>query len=465
MPAKSPLSLRPLRLLPGHRILALVALLLGALTRPASAQQEFALGAPVLTLDEAISLALAGNYSVVNATLGVDKSSASVNAIKTLRLPVLNLGGDLNYSILKQPFTVPAGAFGDYPIIGPIPATDTTLGSIDGFFASAAVGVSQPLLQLNKIGLMVDQAEFEDSISSQGLRNRQQDVVKSVKSQYYEILKTENTLRATNASIAFYRELVKLVDNYVKQQVAQEYELLDTQARLARAEHSARSQDNALITQKERLNNLMGRDPKTPFRVSEEPPAARAGYPSMADAESIAIAQRPDVHEKVLKLRQAETGARITKADYIPSLNLVMQLTQLFNVDFIPQTNWIVGLQLRWDIYDWGRKSNDLTKKKADIAQAANDLDDTRAQVAIEVDSRIRELEEAQEMVKVTEISQAAATEKLRVLTNQYKQQSALLKDVLQAESELAQANAEHADAVLSAWNAQAQLEKALGQT
>lgn len=350
-------------------------------------------------------------------------------------------------------------------MIGPIPNVDTTLGSIDGWFASAAIGASQPLLQLNKIGLMVDQAKVEDSISSQGLRSRQQDVVKSVKSQYYEILKTENTLEATNASIAFYRELVKLVDNYVKQDVAQEYELLDTQARLARAEHSARSQTNALTTQKERLNNLMGRDTKTAFRVSQEPPATRAGYPSMADAEALALAQRPDVQEKILKLRQAETGARITKADYLPSLNLVMQLTQLFNVDFIPSTNWIVGLQLRWDIYDWGRKSNDLTKKKADIAQAANDLDDTKAQATIDVDSRLRDLEEAQEMVKVTEISQAAATEKLRVLTNQYKQQSALLKDVLQAESELAQANAEHADAVLSAWNAEAQLDKALGQT
>jgi len=465
MPAKSPLSLRLSRLLPGLPVPILAALLLGAHTRPAWAQQEYALAAPVLTLDEAITLALKGNYGVVNAALGVTKSSASVSAIKTHRLPVLNLDGALNYSILKQPFTVPQGAFGDYPIIGPIPAVDTTIGSIDGFFASAAIGMSQPLLQLNKIGLMVNQAELEDSISSQGLRNRQVDVVKSVKSQYYEILKTENTLQSTNASIAFYRELVKLVDNYVKQDVAQEYELLDTQARLARSEHTARTQGDALITQKERLNNLMGRDPKTAFRVSEEPPAARAGYPSMADAESIAIAQRPDVQEKIFKLKQAETGARITKADYIPSLNLVMQLTQLFNVDFIPETNWIVGLQLRWDIYDWGRKSNDLTKKKAEIAQAANDLDDTRAQVTIEVDSRLRELEQAQDLVKVTEIGQAAATEKLRVLTNQYKQQSALLKDVLQAESELAHANAEHADAVLSAWNAQAQLDKALGQT
>ena len=456
---RNPLSIRPVR-----RALY-AALLCLAVARPASAQQEYSLAAPILTLDEAITLALGHNYGVTNAALGVTKSSATVSSIKTHRLPVLQLDGAANYSILKQPFTVPQGAFGDYPIIGPIPYQDTTIGSIDGFFATASIGVSQPLLQLYRTGLLVSQAEIDDSISSQGLRGKQQDVVKSVKSQYYEILKTENTLQATKASIAFYRELVKLVDNYVKQDVAQEYELLDTQARLARAEHSARSQDNALLTEKERLNNLMGRDTKTPFRVSEEPPATRAGYPAMADAESLAIAQRPDVQEKILKLKQAETGARITRADYIPSLNLVMQLTQLFNVDFVPPTNWIVGLQMRWDIWDWGKKSSDLTKKKADIAQAANDLDDTKAQVAIEVDSRIRELEEAQEMVKVTEISQAAATEKLRVLTNQYKQQSALLKDVLQAESELAEANAQHADAVLSAWNAQAQLDKALGQT
>ena len=154
--------------------------MLGALIRPASAQQEFALGAPVLTLDEAISLALVGNYGVANATLAVTKSNATVNALKTQRLPVLNLDGAANYSILEQPFTVPQGAFGNYPIIGPIPNVDTTIGSIDGFFASAAIGVSQPLLQLHRTGLLVDQAAFEDSISSQGLRNRQQDVVKSV---------------------------------------------------------------------------------------------------------------------------------------------------------------------------------------------------------------------------------------------------------------------------------------------
>ena len=82
----------------------------------------------------------------------------------------------------------------------------------------------------------------------------------------------------------------------------------------------------------------------------------------------------------------------------------------------------------------------------------------------IEVDARIRELEEAGELVKVTALTQAAAREKLRVLTNQYRERTALLKDVLQAESELTDANNEHQQAVLSVWTARAHLDKALGE-
>ena len=51
------------------------------------------------------------------------------------------------------------------------------------------------------------------------------------------------------------------------------------------------------------------------------------------------------------------------------------------------------------------------------------------------------------------------------MLTNQYKEKAALLKDVLQAESELAEANTQFQDAILSAWTAQAQLDKAMGQS
>jgi len=80
---------------PGCAALLLAAFLPGAIGAPirGQAQQEYSLAAPILTLDEAIALALKGNYGVVNATLGVTKSGATVSAIKTHRLPALNLDG------------------------------------------------------------------------------------------------------------------------------------------------------------------------------------------------------------------------------------------------------------------------------------------------------------------------------------------------------------------------------------
>lgn len=421
--------------------------------------------APVLTLDEALGIALQNNVDVVNAQLGVKKASESVGAARTARLPSLSLDGITTYSFTKQGYTIPGGALGDFPIIGPIPAADTTINSIDGPWGSIGVSLTQPILQQWRIGNVITQHKVQEQMAAEGLRGRQQDVTASVKEQYYQLLKLESALEAAAASVVFYRELVRLVAQYVEQDVAPEYELMETQARLARSEHNMRSEENALQTGKERFNNLLARDPKTPFKVSPENPPARAGYPSMADAESIAVAQRPDVREKELRLRQAQASKAMVGNEYIPSLNFIARYSQLFNVEFIPTTDVSIGLTLRWDIWDWGRKNHDIAGKDAEINQALNDIRDAKAQAAIEVDARLRDLEQAEQLVKVTTIEKAAATEKLRVLTNQYKEKAALLKDVLQAESELAEANTQFQDAILSAWTAQAQLDKAMGQS
>jgi outer membrane protein len=439
-------------------------LLLVAFTVPAQGQQGTPAGVPVLTLDAALALAIQGNVALANATLGVTKATASVGAARTRHLPSLILEAGANYSFNRQGFTVPAGEFGTYPIVGPIPDSSTTIQSIDGPYGAASASVTQPVLQLHRIGLMVNQFELEESLAEQELRGRRQEVVKQVRQQYYEMLKTQSALDAAVTSVAFYQALVALVQQYVEQEVAQEYEAMETRARLARSEYTVRRETNAFLTQQERFNNLLGRDPATRFRVEEQVPAP-IGYPPLAQAESLAIAQRPDVQARGLRMQQAETGYRLTKSEYLPDLNVFMKYSQLVNVDFVPATDWSVGLQFRWDIYDWGRKSQELQKKRAEVSQAENELAHTKAEVSIEVAARLRDVTQAEELVKVTELTRQAATEKLRVLTNEYREQDALLKDVLQAESELADADNEYQRALLSFWTAQAELDKALGGT
>lgn len=451
---------------PWHGVSSVVTLAIlaggGGHDRALVAQQEPA--ATVLTLDEALDIALASNLDITNARLGVTRAEQAVSAARTSRLPAFTLDGLTSYSFTRQGYTIPAGALGDYPPIGPIPGSDTTIKSIEGPWGSIGVSLTQPILQQFRIGKVITQHELQAQVAEQGLRSRQQDVTKEVKQQYYQILQLESSLEAAMASVTFYRELTRLVSQYVDQGAAQQYELMETEARLARAQHTARGEANALQTAKERFNNLLARDPATPFRAQSEVPPSRAGYPSLAAAESLAIAQRPDIQEKALRLRQAQTGRALVTNEYIPSLNLTARYSRLFNVEFIPTTDVSIGLMLRWDIWDWGRKQHDIAGKDAEINQASNELRNAQAQAGIEVDARIRDLEQAEALVKVTSIERAAAVEKLRVLTNEYREQAALLKDVLQAESELAEANAQYQNAILSAWTAQAQLDRAMGQ-
>jgi outer membrane protein TolC len=436
-----------------------LGLLMHATSVEALAQTGNAQTAPVMTLDEALALALRANRKLDNAALEVQKATDDLAAARTRQFPSVNLDAFAGYNLLQQEFTVNQGAMGTFPATGPIPATSVALPSQSGFTPLVSASISQPLLQLYRLGLVIDQHGIQQSMAEQGLRGQRHELVKQVKEQYYAILKTQSSLQATNESIVFYRELSKLVARYVREKVALEYQSLETQARLARSMHKARSERNALQTEKERLN----RDIETPFSVTVAPELVPRDF-DQASAQQTALAQRPDVQEAKLKLQHAQTGYRITQSEYLPDLNLSMRYSRFFNTEFIPEENWTVGLELRWDVFDWGRKRQDLRRKSAGIAQAQNDVLDVESQVRIEVESRIREVAEAREYVKVTQIAQAAAREKLRVLMNQYRQRAVLLTDVLQAESQLADANNEYQHALLSLSTAQAQLDKALGE-
>ena len=97
------------------------------------------------------------------------------------------------------------------------------------------------------------------------------------------------------------------------------------------------------------------------------------------------------------------------------------------------------------------------------IEQAKKTLQDTEAQVLIDINTQFRNLREAQELLRVAEALQAARREQTREVVNRYTQQAALLKDVLQERSSLAEANSQHKQALLQFATAQASLEKALG--
>lgn len=419
----------------------------------------------VLTLDEALEIALSQNLAVANAELDISAASDDLKAIKTRRLPNMDVRGGYSDNLESQSFFFEQGVWGTYPVIGDVPSQDVSITSMNGGTSFVSANVSQPLSQLYRIGLGVEQSEVKVEMADQRLRMTQSEIANLVKRNYFDILQLESQLGTTEESIVFYTSLQKLVSNYVEQSVALKYQLLDVEARLAHRSAQAVVERNDLAMLKQRFNKLLNRDLQTAFELAALPEIDpdTAGM-SLDQAMEIALEQKPEIAESELMVKNAELGYDIKKSEYIPDVDLSLRYSRLYGTNFIPSTDAYIGVHAKWEFFDWGRKSNELASKDADIYRAKNKLHETRESARISVERSFHSISESRQMLEAARLSEAAAREKLRVLNNQYEQNVTLLQDVLDAESELSRASTGYNRAVLAVWKAEAELKLALGE-
>jgi outer membrane protein len=417
----------------------------------------------VLTLDDAIRLAIANNRSLKVASLEVDKSKWQVAEVKTKRLPSFS-GSVLGSQLLNEvSFNFPAGAFGTIPGVGPFPTTDTKVTTPRQPVAYVVSQTTQPLSQLYKINLGVRAQELSVKIAGEKARAERQSLVKDVKQAYYAVLQSESQLEAAEANVKQYQELDRVVLQRVSQEAALKSDSLDVKAKFANEKYKLAQLRNTLDSRKEYLNNLLGRDIRAEFET-EKVPVASFEEVELRLAQSRALAQRPEVKQAELSMRQAEYDRRIAKADYIPDVGIAFNYASNFNVDVLPRNMTSIGFELKWEPWDWGRRKDIVNQKKITETQAQTQLHDVQARVLMDVNARFRKLEESRLLISVAQAERDAAQQRLREVTNKYEQQAVLLSDVLRQQASTASASDDYQQALLGFWSAKSDFEKSLGE-
>jgi outer membrane protein TolC len=416
-----------------------------------------------LSLDAAVRLAIERNRQLLTARLQVNKAEEDLAVARTHRLPVFETQVKASQLVTPVSFAFPQGAFGDFPATGPIPATDTNVTVPRQPTYMVMSQVSQPLTQLVQIGLGIANAETSRDLERERVREQQLTLVNTVKRTYFAILQSESAIAAGRETIALYREIDRTVQDRLVQKVALKADSLDVQFQLAKEELAQVERQNTLASQKEQLNQLLGRDLRTAFDI-DAVATISAFDVDLEAAERRAVANRPDVREAQLALKQAEIARRVSQAERIPEVSVALSYTSHFNIDVLPRNMAAAGVQLTWEPFDWGRKARDVAAKSYGVQQAKNGLHDAEDRAVLEINSRFRELNEKRALLRVAAMAQATSREKLRVKTNQYQLQAALLPDVLQVRADVASADDQYQQALLAFWTAKADFEQALGE-
>ena len=443
-------------------VLAIIILMTSAWSVQAQ-EKVAALPAEVLTLDQAISLALRDNRGVMNARLGIGKAEDDVAAARTYRLPKFEFNALAGQQLISPDFTFTKGVLGNYPNVGPIPDRDVKMSTPSRPTAIMFGQVTQPLSQLHRIRLNIKQAALSTDVAREQLRGQEQSVINNVKRTYYAIVQSESALQSVRQALGFYRELNRVTGDYVTQQVALKADDLEVKTRLAKTETEELTVGNQLATFKEQLNQLVGRDIRTEFRVSAipEPPLFET---DLAAARTRAVDQRPEIREARLRVQQAELDKRVKKSEYIPDVSLAVTYVSPRNFDdYVPKNFAAAGVSVSWEVFDWGRKKRQLAEKQKTIEQATNNLRDVENSVMVEVGAKMRDLQQAAQTLRVAQLKQETAREKMRVSINKYKLVATLFSDVLQTQATLADADYEYQKALLTFWTAKAEYEKSMG--
>ena len=429
---------------------------------PAWAQQLSSTAVEELTLAHAVELALTDNRQIQIAKLESEKFYDRLAVAKTRRLPQFEfslLGAEL---LKRVNFDFKQGDLGTLTGIGPVPEKDVTVTAPrkPAFFYGGSV--FQPLSQQYRLSLIDRKIEVGRQISNEQLRAKQLEIANSVKKAYYSLLQSQSALESVQERLKLYRELDRVTDQYLVQQVALKADSLDVKTRVEKIVYETMALQDQVTDEKEKLNILLGRNISTEFRVNVVPVPTRY-EDNLAAARDEAVAQRPELREAQLKVEAAEYDRRIKKSEYIPDLSVGFRFSSVENVKLLPQNLLQAGFLLTWEPFDWDRKKREMDENAKTAQQARHGLNEAQDKVLVEVGDQFRKLRQARQLLLAAQLGQETARENVRVLNVRYEQQESLFKDVLQAQSSLADADDQYQKALLSFWTAKADFERAVG--
>ena len=326
-----------------NRILYLPAIII-LLTSPFAVlaqQNAAAVSGEVLTLDQAISLALRDSRQVKNAQLAVGKAGDEVAAARTQRLPSLNVYSLVSQQLLKHD----AGRRLRYErrsrrrpdLLNRHRAqADGDLRRSDSPAAVAAA----PHPPGDQAGRVSARGGGRETALAE------QTTVNQVKQTYYGILQTQSALDSLLEAIRYYRELDRVTADNVAQQVSLKADSLEVKTRLAKTEYEALNLIESTDHSEGAAQQPAGTGRSAPSSGWPRSPMSMASTPTSSWREPARSTSGPNCGRRGCKVRQAELERRIKKSEYIPdvSVGFTYMSFRNFGTDAIPKNSASVGV-------------------------------------------------------------------------------------------------------------------------
>jgi len=386
-----------------------------------------------LSLNEAVSAALANNKSMRLAGLDERIAKSNFNQTQAVFLPQV----DLSYTAMST--NNPLNAFGFKLQQGSITQNDFNPALLNHPSATpdymAQVEVKQPLLNIDML-YMRKGAEKQIEVYQYKTQRTQEYITFETTKAFLQLQLAYQAEKVLAEAGQTAKSVYTFTDNHFKQGLIQKSDLLNAQVHVAAVESNLARAKSSIRNASDYLSLLMGQPTGKIYSIADEPQTNSQAI----DSTKRVFATRSDFMAMQKAIEASGLMIKSSEMSYLPKLNAFgnYQYNDSRLTGFGANA-YLVGVQLSWNVFNGNKTKHVIAAQKLERDKLAVQLAQQKNQSQMELDKAYRDLSDARfEMVQ----DQAAieqASEALRILQNRYRQGLVNTTDVLTADTQLSQ--------------------------
>jgi len=212
------------------------------------------------------------------------------------------------------------------------------------------------------------------------------------------------------------------------------------------------------------LNDLLGFPLDTQLVLDPAVPA-NVDLQSCEELVKTAWAENPEIRAAEDSVRKAKAAVAAAETAYIPDVTAYARQSYQNGVPFLVHNFGEFGVNLSWEIFDFGKRRAAVRERQTQLAEAEENLHRLEDEVAVTIQRSYNKVERTRNMVQVANQVVQLRHESERLAENQRNQGVILVSDRRQATAASYQAQADFLQANLGYLLAWAELQQAVGRT
>jgi outer membrane protein len=401
----------------------------------------------VLSLPEAIDLALRQQPTLRSAQQGVNASVARVPQAQSTYYPrldwVTSIGRSQVFSNSSNS-TVQSNAF------------------------STALQARQILYDFGKTGALVDEARANVRLSQSQLEQTREVVVLNVRQTYYQLLQARRLVAVADAQVARADLNLRSARGFFDVGTRPKSDVTRAEVDVANAQVAQIRARNLVRFSEVNLANAMGLEATTAIQIQDN----LNFEPVPLDSEALraeALSNRPELSQAKARIDAARAQLSGARAGYLPDLVATGSVGGFsadpgLNLYSSSQDTWAVAGTLSWNLFQGFFTQSRVKETEANLDAAQANYDSFELQVRLEVEQTIILVVEAAERFVATGKAVESARENLRLAQGRYDAGVGTILDLTTAQFDLTNAEADQVRAQTDHKLALAALDRAVGR-